>query len=557
MAYSRQQLLLLCLCWALALTPIASIAVESYALKWSFISPATFYVSANGQAVEAYIPGRLINTTECDPNGEVSCPGVDDIDVTINAEGTAVTVAPLERRPARPVGVHIGSSNTSAAVAPHPSGNPHKLAPGIQPNTSLQKASGNSTPGQSKLESSCTGCPLVVKTFTEGDAGTFYLKATYSVVGTTVFTASAEVGGQTISTGPLDVIWAPAILPPTYKIAWATDGPLQAPVPGQGFFVYGQIYDADTCPDFPDGASCAGPSDVAVTVSAAGADVTLSYGDAAGKHHVLPDHAHSTLADRATPTTGHQQQEGLSGRAPARPPLPGDVHRTDKVANAQQPAKQSCASPQDCASTLTVYTGLIGYFVVYVSPGASNNGGTTDLAAAADYLGQSLSTTTPLSILWYPAPVLDFDTISLAPAGVKRVSLGSKAKLTATVTSPNGTPVPGITVNFIVTLALDEVQSLREANHVTAQVAAASTNSKAKPAAAAATPAAALPITKQATSKENGKAVLKLSNPKRDRPGSYKVVAYATNNQGDVVKSDPVLVVWEDEYESYGDHGYG
>jgi hypothetical protein len=562
MAPSRQPLLLLlCFCAALAVAPAVSTAAESYLLMWEF-SDTTFPLNA-----DLCIPCILLNTTDCDPL-TTACPPVSGIDVTVTAAGGDVAVRASNGYCNEPQNTKAGDTSAgSAAGSARPRAPPaetpingRKSPRGTQadplPHQHVGNAKpGNAKPGKAGVKSSCQGCPLTVKT---PNNGRFYIVADSSSEGQTAFTASAEVGGQTVTTGELKVKWSNA----NYQITWppGIDGFNVT----DGILLLGQIRDLNNCA----AGECAGPAGVQVTVFATGAEVTLTPyagpgqgAEGIGKGpHLLPgnpsdSHTPGPVPGSTVPVTA-KHTHGQPQQTPSQPqqtpglhvshPLPAGVQQPKKLA-----PKQACASQPGC--TVDVQTYQDGNFGVVVTRGDSNRGGITQMLASAVFEGQRL-TTYPFTLTW--VTTTDFSTITLAPIKQK-LSLGSKAKLTATVTNSDGTPVPGITVSFKVTLVLNGVlqQSVdATSSSRTAPVAdAASSSIKATTAAAT---AAAMRLTKQATSDVNGHAVLRLTNPKYDTPGSYKVIAYAINNQDDFVKSNPVLVTWREHHGYPGDYGY-
>jgi hypothetical protein len=196
-------------------------------------------------------------------------------------------------------------------------------------------------------------------------------------------------------------------------------------------------------------------------------------------------------------------------------------------------AAHRCAN---CLSSVTVLTTDGGVFGLQIMSYVT---GETDITATAVLNGETLITG-PLRILW----VLVFDSITLAP-GRQRVSLDRRARMTATVEYTIGSitaGIPGVTVTFKVSWVPSSQDST--------QLAATSK----------ATPATVLPITKRLTTNAEGKAVLLLDNPKHHTPGTYRVVASATTDTGNLVQSNHVLVTWwgrpEGEHQHYGDYSH-
>jgi hypothetical protein len=166
-----------------------------------------------------------------------------------------------------------------------------------------------------------------------------------------------------------------------------------------------------------------------------------------------------------------------------------------------------------------VLTDDAGRFVV----GASSVAGSSTFTATAEVDGERF-TTSRLKIIW----AAYFNNITLAvadSAGRRRVPLAQHANLTATVTR-FGAPVSGVPVNFKVSWVSGRVE-------IDAAIATAD-----------AAPAAVLPFTKQAITNADGQAVLLRENPKRNTPGTYRVMASATSGRDEQIESNPVLVTW-------------
>lgn len=166
--------------------------------------------------------------------------------------------------------------------------------------------------------------------------------------------------------------------------------------------------------------------------------------------------------------------------------------------------------------------------------------GATQLTATADVGGETIATW-PLKINWYRF----FDSIQLAPTR-QRLSLDRRATVVSTIEYEFygvKAGVPGVVVSFKV--------SWVPSSQGSAELAAVSS----------AAPATALPFTKRATTNRDGRAVLLLDNPRRHTPGTYKVVASATSDDGRPVESNPVLVTWwgqpEGEHKHSGGYGCG
>lgn len=183
--------------------------------------------------------------------------------------------------------------------------------------------------------------------------------------------------------------------------------------------------------------------------------------------------------------------------------------------------------------------------------------GTTVYTATAEVNGQTIDAA-PLTVNWISEEVdLDFTSISLTPTGRTKVPLHSYAKFTANIKATDGTtPLSGITVKFTVTYVSNGKGGSEDYAYPYADANAASATAPSSDATAqaASTPG---PITKEIPNDADGNAVLVLTNPLGNKPGTYRVTASATNGLGAQIDATPVLVTWVDKHDGYGAYGYG